>query len=84
MACSARMSTHHKCDGEPITDSKVHGANMGPSGADMPHVGPMDFAICDGLPTATTLSAMELLTGLSRIRVWLFRLILDVFTIPLE
>ena len=30
MACSARMSTHHKCDGEPITDSKVHGANMGP------------------------------------------------------
>ena len=27
------------------SDSKVHGANMGPSGADMTQVGPMNFAI---------------------------------------
>ena len=37
---------------QTIPDSKVHGANMGhiwgrqdPGG---PHVGPMNFAICDG------------------------------------
>ena len=36
-----------------IPDSKVHGANMGPIWGRLdpggPHVGPMNFAICDAL-----------------------------------
>ena len=37
-----------------ISDSKVHGANMGPIWGRQdpggPHVGPMNFAIWDGVP----------------------------------
>ena len=46
------MECHHK--GPVIPDSKVHGANMGPtwvlSAPDGPHVGPMNLAIRDVFP----------------------------------
>ena len=42
---------------EVVPDSKVHGANMGPtwvlSAPDGPHVGPMNFAIWDSLTVVT-------------------------------
>ena len=45
----------HNSVQDTIPDSKVHGANMGPtwvlSAPDGPHVGPMNLAIRDSLPT---------------------------------
>ena len=42
-----------QCVGETIPDSKVHGANMGPtwvlSAQGWPHIGPMNLAIRDGI-----------------------------------
>ena len=48
------MASNSKLSPEPIPDSKVHGANMGPtwvlSAPDGPHVGPMNLAIGDVIP----------------------------------
>ena len=63
-------TTHGVESIEPIPDSQVHGANMGPtwvlSAPDGPHVGPMNLAIRDGLNTLNPMCCvtMCLLSGM--------------------
>ena len=53
------------CNTEPIPDSKIHGANMGPSGANRTRVGPM-------------LVPWTLLSGISSISGWFYLCTYDV------
>ena len=61
--CSDAHKIAKKIESKHNPDSKVHGANMGPtwvlSAPDGPHVGPMNLAIREFFVTLTKLVTME-------------------------